>query len=85
MRNEPYEFEALAKYNSECARGIVHTEEYDKKMVSEQARFNEGLREKLLAQGGEDHGDFWLVPSRAKPLYDLVREAVEVRHKRRGL
>jgi hypothetical protein len=38
--SEPYEFEALAKYNGEVARGIVHTRDYDVRMAQEQARFN---------------------------------------------
>jgi hypothetical protein len=40
-RNEPYEFNALAIYNSERARGIVHTPEWDEKMRLEQERFAE--------------------------------------------
>jgi hypothetical protein len=35
-----YEFADLAQYNSEKARGIVHTPEWNKKMAKEQARFN---------------------------------------------
>ena len=41
QRWEPYEFEALATYNSEKARGIVHTPEWVEKMKHEQERFNQ--------------------------------------------
>lgn len=33
-------FEALAVYNAECARGIVHTAEYDARMARLQAEFD---------------------------------------------
>jgi hypothetical protein len=36
-----YEFEALAVYNGEVARGLVHTPEYDRIMATEQQRFYE--------------------------------------------
>lgn len=35
-----YEFWALATYNAERHRGLVHTPEYEKRMASEQERFN---------------------------------------------
>jgi hypothetical protein len=37
----PAEFETLAVYNAERARGIVHTAEWDAAMVALQCRFNE--------------------------------------------
>ena len=40
-RHTPYEFADLATYNSERARGIVHTPEWDALMAAEQRRFNE--------------------------------------------
>lgn len=36
----PYRWNALATYNAERARGIVHTEEWKAKMVVEQEHFN---------------------------------------------
>jgi hypothetical protein len=33
-------FEALAVYNAECARGVVHTAEYDQRMAALQAEFD---------------------------------------------
>jgi hypothetical protein len=33
-------FEALAVYNAECARGIVHTAEYDRRMAALQAEYD---------------------------------------------
>lgn len=35
-----YDFEALATYNAEVARGIVHTPEWVEKMRHEQDRFD---------------------------------------------
>lgn len=42
---EPYEFNALATYNAERYRGIVHTPEWQEKMAVEQARFDEQQRQ----------------------------------------
>jgi hypothetical protein len=42
---EVYEFAALATYNSERARGIVHTPEWVARMVTEQERFGKQQRE----------------------------------------
>ncbi len=39
-RYKPYEFAALATYNGERARGIMHTLEWQEKMAKEQARFD---------------------------------------------
>lgn len=41
-RYEPYRFQALADYNAEVYRGIVHTPEYDALMADEQRLFNSG-------------------------------------------
>jgi hypothetical protein len=41
---EPYEFAALATYNAELSRGIVHTPEWDARMAAEQARFDAKMR-----------------------------------------
>jgi hypothetical protein len=40
-RHQQYEFADLATYNSEVARGIVHTAEWDAKMAEQQRRFYE--------------------------------------------
>lgn len=34
---------ALATYNAEVSRGIVHTEEYKEKMAKAQKEYNDGL------------------------------------------
>ena len=36
----PYEFEALARFNAERARGILHTPEWIEEMAIQQERFN---------------------------------------------
>jgi hypothetical protein len=46
--SEPYRFQALATYNGERARGIVHTPEWQAKMAAEQKRFD---RSQLKAMG----------------------------------
>lgn len=37
---KPYEFAELANYNAERSRGIVHTSEWDARMVVDQERFD---------------------------------------------
>lgn len=44
------EFNALAQYNSEKARGIVHTPEYNKAMEIMQEKYNERLAKFNTAQ-----------------------------------
>ena len=34
------QLDILAQYNAECARGIVHTPEWDERMATLQARFD---------------------------------------------
>lgn len=46
---DPYEWNQLATYNAEVARGIVHTPEWVEKMRLEQERFDAG-RESMLEQ-----------------------------------
>lgn len=41
-RTAPYEFQQLAEYNAELARGLVHTDEWKARMAIEQRRFNQG-------------------------------------------
>jgi hypothetical protein len=42
-RRDRYEYADLAAYNSEVARGIVHTPEWDAKMAEDLRRFKETL------------------------------------------
>lgn len=39
-RGRAYQFQALANYNAEVARGIVHTPEWEEYMRTEQQRFD---------------------------------------------
>lgn len=43
--------EALARYNAEVARGIVHTKAYDRQMADLQRRFDELQRRELAYEG----------------------------------
>lgn len=40
MRNTFYDYEQLATFNSECARGIMHTEEWKVRMAKVQEHFD---------------------------------------------
>jgi hypothetical protein len=44
---EPYEFDDLARYNAEKARGLVHTPEWVKKMEAQQYRHDDEHMERL--------------------------------------
>lgn len=50
---EPRDLDELARYNSEKARGLVHTPEWDARMAEEQARFNTSWRERAAREGIE--------------------------------
>ena len=43
VKLDPDRWQALANYNAEVARGIVHTAEYDARMADEQKAFNEAV------------------------------------------
>lgn len=44
-RPMPDRWDRLATYNEECARGIVHTPEWDQRMAVLQGRFDEEVAE----------------------------------------
>jgi hypothetical protein len=44
FRYKEYDYHALAVYNSERSRGLVHTEEYQDKMRQQQERFNKEMK-----------------------------------------
>lgn len=63
---KPDEFDALATYNAECSRGIVHTPEYHAKMEEERERFNDKQRERLRAEGAKEVSPgCWITPPRS--------------------
>lgn len=51
MSDEPYEFAALVQFNSEVARGIMHTPEWVEKMAAEQLRFHDQQKREWIALG----------------------------------
>lgn len=66
--SDPYEFDALAKFNSEVARGIVHTPEWVEKMRLEQERFNAEQETEWLARGAMRVGEsLWMDVPYGKP------------------
>lgn len=80
--SEGWEFELLARYNSEKSRGIAHTPEWDALMASEQERFNRQQRDKMIAQGGHpldpDNPDgAWMVPGPVPSPWQRLRWWVE--------
>jgi hypothetical protein len=52
-----YRWEALAFYNAECSRGIVHTLDYDVRMLAEQHAFDQYSIDQMTAQGWERVSD----------------------------
>ena len=57
----------LARYNSEAARGLLHSEEWREFMAREQAWFNSERNAEMEAQGGEEISPgVWLVPAPKK-------------------
>lgn len=62
-----WEWDELATYNSEKARGIVHTPEKVARMVAEQERFHRQNIEEWTAAGGhpvdpDEPDGLWIVP-----------------------
>ena len=51
MAREEHRWNALATYNSEVARGLVHTPEWRKKMAEEQKLFDEEQHQRYLDEG----------------------------------
>ena len=45
----PHGFEALAQYNAETYRGLIHTPEHDAKMAESQREFNEWAARDMAA------------------------------------
>lgn len=45
------EYDSLATYNSECARGILHTEEYNQKMKAIQQEYDESWLKVIALYG----------------------------------
>ena len=57
-----YRWDALAMYNAERARGLVHTPEWDARMAEEQARFDAEQEQAIRAAGGRPApGGGWFV------------------------
>lgn len=63
-----YEFEYLAVYNAEVARGIMHTPEWQQRMAEVQRRFDEQRRAELIDDGFTDLGNgSWLKTTTHRP------------------
>jgi len=66
--SDRYEYTDLANYNSEVARGIVHTPEWKARMAVEQERFNANKVARIKAEGGEEVSPgCWIIPPRPQP------------------
>ena len=57
---QEHRWDALATYNGEVARGLVHTPEWKAKMAEEQKLFVEGLHQGYLARGYTRVGDVYI-------------------------
>ena len=56
----------LATFNSERARGIVHTDDWLALMAEEQEAWNRQQMAEMLAQGGEEVSPgVWIVPGKS--------------------
>ena len=76
------EFNALARYNSEIARGIVHTPEWDARMAQEQERFNRQQMDEWIAAGGhpldpDNHDGAGVVPGSPPSRFERFRWWIE--------
>lgn len=54
-RSSVYRWHALATYNAERARGVVHRPEYDERMRREQEAFDAEEHQRLLDEGWKPH------------------------------
>ena len=73
------DFETLATYNAEVARGIVHTPEWDARMADLQREFDARV-EAAIEQGRLPDGTV-LLPSRMPPaIWDAVMRVLGGRH-----
>jgi hypothetical protein len=65
------EIDWLARYNAECARGIVHTDEWRARMADFQRRFGEEVRAGLVEQGLTEVDDgIWMTTTMPKHWWD---------------
>jgi hypothetical protein len=54
----------LARYNSEVAHGLVHTDEWRELMAREQEWFDQRERARMIEQGGKEvSSGIWHVPA----------------------
>lgn len=67
LRDEEHRINVLATFNSEVARGIVHTDEWREFMAIEQAWLDERNKREIIAAGGyETSPGVWLIPKPPK-------------------
>ena len=81
----PDSFEMLAVYNSERARGIVHTPEWDARMAALQVKFDEAVAAKLpdyrTADGTYIFPGYDRMP---EALWDSIKRALKSAHPGEG-
>jgi len=79
--SQPDSFEMLAVYNSERARGIVHTPEWDARMAALQVRFDEQVRD-TLQQYLQPDGTYILPARMPEALWDSIHRALKSAHRK---
>lgn len=68
MKMSEYRYAELATYNSEVARGIVHTDEWKQRMRLEQELYDHGIEMRMRAIGAIRLGNGgWLMVPEARP------------------
>jgi len=73
--NTPDNFETLAVYNAERARGIMHTPEWDARMVELQVKFDEAVKAKLPDYQMDD-GWYRLPLNLPEAIWESIRRAL---------
>ena len=83
--NMPDNFEMLAIYNAEVARGIMHTPEWHARMADLQAKFDERVRDTLpqYRHQAADGTYVYTIPAWApEALWDSIRRALKQAHQK---
>ena len=73
--SQPDNFEMLAVYNAERARGIMHTPEWQARMAALQVKFDEAVRAKLPDYQAPD--GTYIIPTWVPVIFwDSIRRAL---------
>lgn len=72
-----YRWNALATYNAERARGLLHSPQWHARMADEQAAFNAEYYNKMRARGGQEiEPGLWSFPAPSRGLWRRRRRGI---------